>query len=1224
MKIKSAIVAFVLNIFIPVLLNADRSEDVNAVPTFMTVPKVDRPFKITPISRIVEAGTVEWLASNAASGFTHIGSSSLTDSQFLGRPYDGAIWLAYSDTTLYIAFLTWIQGADEGLSYRSKTNSDQSPSILDDDYFTFALSLQNRSEAHTNPSYFFTVSSSGQVYFRINEFLPGQQRLIDPERVERAVLVTDKEPMGGKWWSIKLAVPLDLLEVDSLDGRKGLMLAMLGSGFFKGSLGAATSWDDAAELSFDPKLPLIFRVNGSYPGYLPNAQNVHLDLDVRAREKGRYAFDMRLLEGEEILWQKSVGEFLKSGQLGKQTLRARLPEVQNAGRFATCLMWYPETGSSERLFQQESIIRPVTPQLKQLHEDWEQERRRWLPAEFAMDYVASPYTNQIEVFVDKAIYVSRVDPDQRPKATAILEADEARMELVASNGNAFLQETTAFNGTKARAILAKPERIPDDTYQVRVTLLRSGDEVAVQAMPWHRQSFPWENNTIGKEPVVIPPWTPIVMKGETLEVLNRVYAIGDNGLPAAIESLGRPMLSGPIELSGQTANGESFTLKANDLVEIELVPGKTFPADFKEHRFKATSPEVELLETDGYQAKVVGSSGGGGIRAKVNGILEFEGWYGVELTLEPLAGPVKLDSIEMVVPLSDEFDTMRFTRQYNIAGQGAIPEGEGLLYDSRQLPPVKNVPNGFTPIVYIGDYDTGFWWFAESDQGWLVNDAESLFLLERVQGQLRLRVRFVNAPATLDEARKIQFALMASPATDSPLQKRRFEWILPGDEPPVAHDTSGYRYYGAGVDGFELYTEEDYLGLYDYLYTREYDSNLIPRQTPQGKTWNYSARVPELARKGLPVVLYGSTFMAAASMKSFDTYGSGWIQTADFDGRLRVDETFRGRDNYGSTEVWDTTRELQPFYGTMDPAFVDAHLWHMSRMGEFSKINGTFYDNFQHYATDVVPYQSAVTGVAYRRDDGTLVALANSLRKHFWNKRYSTAQWLMGRPPWQVGSNEQDNTFAFNWYVEGAMYVRNQGQDWFDQGMTPEVFRAFTSRTNPLASVTSSIPDYMDASGKPYDVDEAAARIVMATCLLHDIGASVARIDPYWMGRQGDERVNRAAKIIKALDETVGFYTDAELLRYWKDETGLEGIPDGLYVGGYRSADGNKTVLILLNGNETQFSTRLGWAEKPGLGGNAAAVNNLENGKAIVFDEEGFEMDMKPRSVQFILVESTD
>jgi hypothetical protein len=350
-------------------------------------------------------------------------------------------------------------------------------------------------------------------------------------------------------------------------------------------------------------------------------------------------------------------------------------------------------------------------------------------------------------------------------------------------------------------------------------------------------------------------------------------------------------------------------------------------------------------------------------------------------------------------------------------------------------------------------------------------------------------------------------------------------------------------------------------------------------------------------------------------MQGFETFGSGWTQTSKFDQLLVADENYRGWTNYGGTRVWETDRQVMPFFSIMDAAFVDVALWHMSRIGEFSHINGSFYDNFQHYSSDVVPPRSDITGAAYRREDGKLTANSNSLTKHFWNKRFSTAFWLFNRPPWQVGSNEQDNTFASNWFVEGVLYIRNRGLDWIDQGMTPEAFRAFTARTSPMAVGSSQLPYELNAEGRPVGVDQNAARIVLATGLLHDVGITLGYLDPFALNEK-----NSHGQVIRHLDEMVRFFDGAELLRYWKQETGLAGIPEGVYVGGYRSPDQSAVVLVILNTTKAPIDTEIRWGAVAPLNGPASQVTDVETGSLIPATPKGFQLQLPGRGVRYLLV----
>lgn len=62
----------------------------------------------------------------------------------------------------------------------------------------------------------------------------------------------------------------------------------------------------------------------------------------------------------------------------------------------------------------------------------------------------------------------------------------------------------------------------------------------------------WLNSTIGLEPTVVPPYTPVQRDGDKVSILDREIVFGKDGLPASIRSRGHEILAAPISLTVDT------------------------------------------------------------------------------------------------------------------------------------------------------------------------------------------------------------------------------------------------------------------------------------------------------------------------------------------------------------------------------------------------------------------------------------------------------------------------------------------------------------------------------------------------------------------------------------------------------------------------------------------------------------------------------------------------
>jgi hypothetical protein len=63
-----------------------------------------------------------------------------------------------------------------------------------------------------------------------------------------------------------------------------------------------------------------------------------------------------------------------------------------------------------------------------------------------------------------------------------------------------------------------------------------------------RKHFPFEGNKLGITDEVLPPFTPIKVKGKTVSVVYRDYEVGGLGLWSSIKAAGNVSAGGPVEL----------------------------------------------------------------------------------------------------------------------------------------------------------------------------------------------------------------------------------------------------------------------------------------------------------------------------------------------------------------------------------------------------------------------------------------------------------------------------------------------------------------------------------------------------------------------------------------------------------------------------------------------------------------------------------------------------
>lgn len=256
------------------------------------------------------------------------------------------------------------------------------------------------------------------------------------------------------------------------------------------------------------------------------------------------------------------------------------------------------------------------------------------------------------------------------------------------------------------------------------------------SFPWKK--LEWHRNDLGKDDVVVRPYTPLRVSGQTVSCLLRDTAFGDSGLPASIVAAGGEVLAAPAEFV------------------LETEAGEVKPSGAKLRFTKKTPTRVEFSAETSFP----------GLKVKLDAWMEYDGvvWY--DMTLSP-ERPVAVKRLSLRIPYAGA--TLMHYFAESVRGEKHYFElakelpGQGKIWNSVPYKGAK-YHSPFMPFVWLGDNRRGLMWFAESDEGW-VNDAksETYDLVRGADGRHSLSVNFVAMPTTLSAPRRIRFGLLANP-----------------------------------------------------------------------------------------------------------------------------------------------------------------------------------------------------------------------------------------------------------------------------------------------------------------------------------------------------------------------------------------------------------------------------------------------------------------------------
>ncbi len=331
---------------------------------------------------------------------------------------------------------------------------------------------------------------------------------------------------------------------------------------------------------------------------------------------------------------------------------------------------------------------------------------------------------------------------------------KARITVTAAGGERLHEENFewAENNATGVAEITLPD-VPKGVHSVTVEV-DGFDEPIVRH--FEERDFVWENNQLGITTEIFPPFQPIRRGGDAIEVVMRKYRSGGLGLWDSVQARSneggfKELLAGPMTVR---LSQDSPALDAAG----EALVGAGEWTSVKPHeaiyRGEAVHPAVQI---------------------KTTAITEYDGCMRVEMNLAPNQKDAEIKHLWVDIPIKNEmaplFHVSTTALRFNPAG--SIPEGDGIIWDTRDFPDGE-WPTGFRPYIWLGAEERGLCWFADNDKNWVkdVNLKKGTyapaFSLHRKDGVLTLRVHLVQKPVVLQRERHIVFGLMATPAKPMP------------------------------------------------------------------------------------------------------------------------------------------------------------------------------------------------------------------------------------------------------------------------------------------------------------------------------------------------------------------------------------------------------------------------------------------------------------------------
>jgi len=299
-------------------------------------------------------------------------------------------------------------------------------------------------------------------------------------------------------------------------------------------------------------------------------------------------------------------------------------------------------------------------------------------------------------------------------------------------------------------------KLPDGTYKVVARPVGPKVPKVTAERTFLRKNFVWEGNNLGISEEVFPPFTPLVVDGDEVSCVLRKYKFNRLGLWSQVTSKGKELLAAPMKIS-VAAGGKSLGWRAERAHVVKANPGRVIIRGF------ADNERMTLATRTTY---------------------DIDGCMKVEMTMSG-KGSGGIDELTLDIPLKNEMVSLYHVNADRIRSNpsGSIPKGEGVIFDGMKLKR-RWVLGSFVNYVWLGGTERGLAWFADSDKGWVIDDAKPSITLVRSGNVLHLRIHIVRAPTELKTERNLVFGLMASPAKPMMENWRSWTWAVPYENYP--------------------------------------------------------------------------------------------------------------------------------------------------------------------------------------------------------------------------------------------------------------------------------------------------------------------------------------------------------------------------------------------------------------------------------------------------------
>ncbi|MBT3377844.1 MAG: hypothetical protein HN742_26660 [Lentisphaerae bacterium] len=691
-----------------------------------------------------------------------------------------------------------------------------------------------------------------------------------------------------------------------------------------------------------------------------------------------------------------------------------------------------------------------------------------------------------------------------------------------------------------------------------------------------RHVFPWEHNKIGASDLLVPPFTPIEVKGARVSTVLRTHTVAPTGLWQQVKSLGVGLLREPMRLDATVAGNTSTAI------------GKGLTYD---------------LQRD-TRAVANGAWSAGSLEGSVTTDWDVDGSMKWTLRLAPTDQSV--DSLTLTIPLQNARSPLMHACtdgiRFNYAG--VVPEGDGVVWRSSQAAR-NSIIGSYVPYLWVGAEERGLCVYGENDAGWITHPEVSCQELVRRGDSLDLVLHLIAKPGSISAPRTITMAFQATPVKPMPKDWRRWTfgaWRAAGI-PGVRHVAfmGSCWYWGTETPCLDWYPRgQDWTYFHKLAETRrtgEVDKAFIEEWLKGFEHIYASAKTPE-KRKHLEKIFRNHTNAAFHTMKgrpkTLNIYTNGrGVRFDTPEGQTFLDEWHR--DAYSK-------RDWPPRGGAaydLDPvaSFRDYAMSHFRTMAEIM-VDSFYWDDlfFQsNFDTIGTP--------AYVLPSGHIQPSMGLYNMREWVHRTARMQLEMGKPVRNI-------IHMTNTAITPVLAFAQMNYTWEDKGGAADFQDRFDRDYTRAESIGLQQGNVPFALWLVHTKDKAQARWVERTgtgCMLvHEIKTSGGG-ETFW-------------GIFRLMMEYGYGLPEVKVSQYWKKDhpAALAGSDAVSLV---MSKPGSALILVCDYGNGGDLKLTLDQGAL-GLEGTLAATDRETNSRLRVTPNGTVQFPLKKHDFKLVLVEA--